>query len=175
MLGLGLDVAGATLLARGALSSTVELARSDTWLGVGPGSVVQRARDCVAGTFGLAALICGFAVQGGAYFVELAGKAHSSTGHHLGAALLGLALALGAFAATYVVWQVSRDRLATRLLVRVVAAHPGLETRRAELERLVRYAKAMGKPVSEQSTPQEKVRCLRQMFRLDVNEGDLAE
>lgn len=40
---------------------------------------------------------------------------------------------------------------------------------------LVKYAKAMGNPVSEDPSREEQVRWLRQIFRLDVNEQDLAE
>lgn len=64
--GIGFDIAGAWLLARGLLASSDELAlRTASLWGGNPAAVAGQIDDRIRGTIGVAALIAGFAYAGG--------------------------------------------------------------------------------------------------------------
>jgi hypothetical protein len=121
ILGLGLDLAGAVLIARGLLISPAAIARLNTWGGLESGSTVDRARNWVDALFGVVYLALGFACQAGAYFVELGGSAPTHGGRRplWGAFILIVTLCLA-----LLLWRVSKNRGLKRLLVAVAQNKP---------------------------------------------------
>jgi hypothetical protein len=118
--GLGFDIAGAYLLARGLLASPAEIARrSNTLPGFDPLLAVNQARDRVDGRIGLCALVSGFFLQAVAYALTLGGL---GGGGEEGDARRGfVAVALSALAAAFVLvpWRLTREWLLRRALVSV--------------------------------------------------------
>lgn len=119
VLGIGFDLAGGFLIARGLLLSPAQLKHFGTWGGIGAASVVDRARNRVDALFGLILLFAGFSIQLLAYLLELSGSgySHGASRLHLGLSLavLAVGLSLGA-------WTLLRHRLLNRLLVRIALA-----------------------------------------------------
>jgi hypothetical protein len=72
--GLGFDIAGAFLVARGLIADPAELNRvAGSFYGSNPYQAVSRARDRIDAISGLAALGLGFLLQGVGYLSLLAG------------------------------------------------------------------------------------------------------
>lgn len=98
-IGLGLDLAGGYLVARGLLTSDADMATARTFAGWGAQMTVMRARDRIDATFGLLYLGFGFLLQIVGYAAQLA-RPHTvrpSRGAAVGFLLLtaaALALAL---------------------------------------------------------------------------------
>jgi len=122
ILGLGLDLAGAMLIARGLLISPAAIARLNTWGGLESGSTVDRSRNWVDAFFGVVYLGLGFACQAAGYFAELGGSTPTSGGRRgLWAALIlviTLVLAL-------LLWWALKERGLKRLLIAVARSKPG--------------------------------------------------
>ncbi len=94
-LGLGFDIAGAYLLAKGLLLSPQQIrGLSGTFFGWNPREIVGRVDDKIAGTFGLLSLALGFLAQGVGYVAVLARGGTSRHGLVLGATAVA-AIALG--------------------------------------------------------------------------------
>jgi len=79
-IGLGLDLAGGYLVARGLLASDEDMATRNTFYGMGAQATVSRASDRVDATFGLAYLGSGFGLQIIGYVAEEAGVPSDRTG-----------------------------------------------------------------------------------------------
>lgn len=122
VLGLGLDLAGAVLIARGLLISPAAMARLNTWGGLESGSTVDRARNWVDAFFGVVYLGLGFACQAAGYFAELGGSAPKSGGYRTLWAALILAITL---ALALLLWWASKERGLKRLLIAVASNKPG--------------------------------------------------
>lgn len=73
--GLGLDLAGAYLLARGLLTSLPDIATARTYVGMGAQRTVQAVSDRVDGSAGLLCLLSGFLLQACGYAASSAGLA----------------------------------------------------------------------------------------------------
>jgi hypothetical protein len=136
--GIGLDIAGAYLLARGVRGSALEIVKTTTaYWGWSVPERVKYARDQVDGSYGLYALVGGFGVQLLAYAVMV--STDVDTGHSLGRG--AVAVAAGGLAAGLVlgVWKVTRLRLFRRFLLEI--AH--IESQDQEFVRLDRPDGAM--------------------------------
>jgi hypothetical protein len=149
VVGLGLDVFGGYLVARGLLVSPSALKAFGTVAGLGKADVVDRIRNRVDGGFGLALLILGFLLQLLGYLLELNGD---RSGHSIDRLVTGLLLLGLAMLAVYGLWRLGRDRLFKRALV-VVAKAPALiggqhiiEPSDKQTEWLAIYGNAAGWP-----------------------------
>ena len=78
--GLGLDIAGGYLVARGLLTDDADLATVRTFAGMGAQSTVARVQDRVDASFGLLYLGAGFALQAAGYAASEAGAGSGSPG-----------------------------------------------------------------------------------------------
>lgn len=92
-LGLGLDIAGGYLVARGLLKSDVDMATSRTWAGIGAQSTLAEASDRVDAGFGLTFLSFGFVLQAVGYLTTAAGVDAGPTGAGPAVAFIGTAAA----------------------------------------------------------------------------------
>jgi hypothetical protein len=119
--GIGCDIAGAWLLARGLLLSPHALWVRFTWAGVEQ-RFVDEARDRTLAVFGIAALIGGFAIQALGYALSLA--VESDTDASADRALVAVAFAVLAVALVLGVEAVTRRRRLRSLLLRVARADP---------------------------------------------------
>src|SRR4051812_39791358 len=109
--GLGFDIAGALLLARGLLSSAAEIAQLNTWAGVAGGATVAKVRDRVDAEFGIAALILGFTVQAIGYVVSLPGSTDGA-----GSIAVALGGVVVSSVSVLVTWRVAGPRRVKALL-----------------------------------------------------------
>jgi hypothetical protein len=140
-LGLGCDLAGGYLLARGLLRSPRAIRRRATYNGIYPGGLIDDAEDRVVASIGIWALLGGFGVQALAYTLVLGFGSSSSAGSLcqalVGVAATGVPLAaiLGAEAATH------RHRV-DAVLVRAAHEDPAAGVTRDEpdVEMLARVA-----------------------------------
>jgi hypothetical protein len=130
VLGLGLDLAGAMLIARGLLITPAAIARLSTWGGVESGSTVDRARNWIDALFGAAYLGLGFACQAAAYFAELAGATPKSGGCRALWAAVILAVTL---AIALLLWWALKELGLKRLLVSIARNKPGGSDSEAEI------------------------------------------
>lgn len=116
--GLGFDIAGAYLLARGLLAAPAEIARRSIGLpGFDPLLVINQARDRVDGRIGLFALLSGFFLQAVAYTLTLGGLGGGDGS--LGRAIVAGALCALAAALVLLPWKATKERLLFRTLVGV--------------------------------------------------------
>lgn len=121
LVGLVLDISGAVLLAKGLLLSPRTLSKLDTWWGVGHGQHQDRVANRVAGEFGVAYLVLGFALQFVGYSLDIAGVS-TETGSDRLAAALGMAVV--ALALAVLSWRVLRPARITSLEVAVEREGP---------------------------------------------------
>jgi hypothetical protein len=147
VIGIGFDIAGASLLARGLLTSPLEIARRATsFLGYSGPLATSQIEDKVDAIFGLAALLLGFILQAVGYAFVL-GRESTEKGHFataitaVGLALLAIAFVIGA-------WRLIRLPLVKRAAVRV--AHVNVFTLPVEVKErpygrlLVAYGEELG-------------------------------
>ena len=97
LVGVALDISGAILLAKGLLLSPRELARLNTFWGVGYGQHEDRCRNRVAGEFGVAYLVCGFILQAAGYLLAVSGTPDETGSARVVVAVV-LALVVGGIA-----------------------------------------------------------------------------
>jgi len=117
--GLGFDIAGAYLLARGLLTSPAEIARRSVSItGFNSLLMASQARDRIDGAIGLAALLFGFALQALAYALTLGGLGGGRDGDAR-RGLVALALSGAAVALVLVAWKAVSERLLRRTLLSV--------------------------------------------------------
>ncbi len=116
--GIGCDVAGAYLLARGLLVGPPTLAwRAGTYYGIHIGRLLGQVEDRVTGMFGVASLIFGFVVQAAGYVVVLGIGTPGE--HSLGRAIGAVVAAVVPAVAVVAIERALRRRLVRRMLVRV--------------------------------------------------------
>lgn len=155
--GLGFDIAGAWLLARGLLASPSEIAlRTAQLWGGNPATTAAELEDSVSGSFGLSALLFGFVVQGISYAIS-AQTDDPTTGTWVGVAIAAAVPIL----ATLAVEKLTHGWRLDRLIVEVSkfdadTKRLGKTPIKSELERL---AEACGREVpdvhTDQTTPDE--------------------
>lgn len=134
--GLGCDIAGAYLVARGLLASNEEILNSSgTFLGFNPRLVVARARDKVAAQFGIGSLLTGFLLQGVAYVLTVADGTEPSPGDS-GAAAFATVVGISAIVAVLGVYAAARRRLERRLLIDIASHDRNGRTPRPQAETL---------------------------------------
>jgi hypothetical protein len=125
--GIGFDIAGAVLLAKGLLLSPGKiLGLSATYAGFNPHEIVARAEDRASTLVGVAALVTGFLLQLTGYLIDLA--ARSTPPASFTRAAVALTIALIAIVVAVSVYSLTRPWLLRRLLLRI-AAHHGLPDR----------------------------------------------
>lgn len=114
--GLGAEIAGAVLLAKGLLVSPVQLyARSRGAIEFNASLTIGMCEDRVDATFGVAGICLGFAIQLAGYVTSLV----STPVAHGEAAGIAAAFVLPAAALVGIPWWVLRGRLVRREIVRV--------------------------------------------------------
>lgn len=119
--GLGFDIAGAILLAKGLLVSPQELKlRSVTYVGHNPPAIAGLVSDWVDGLFGIIGLSLGFALQIVGYSVVVVAGAGETRGAAGAAAAVYLAVL--AACALGVAWAISRPHLVRARVVDVAFA-----------------------------------------------------
>lgn len=157
--GLGIDVAGAYLLARGLLASPAVMARRrKRWSDFNPSLAVAQAEDKVDAMFGLSALGIGFFIQTVGYVLTLAGIGGATGGS---AALFGIALAVIAAALILVGHRYARTRGVKTQLIRIAmfsSARSGDEERleKPSAQQLYYYGVEMGvDPLPDESAARE--------------------
>ena len=144
--GIGCDIAGATLLARGVLGSDAQIAMaSSARLGWNPVDLHGRIADRVDGSAGLAGLILGFVAQAVGYALGLGG-ATSRTGTQ--AVLTGVAFAVVGAGLVGGGWRATRDRRLRARMIAVARVSPatGLPLPQLDVERLRAVGVLAGKP-----------------------------
>ncbi len=116
--GIGLDIAGASLLAKGLLLSDGQvLGLSKPYLDLHPGQVVARIDDRIAATVGVLSLVLGFVTQLVGYsvdFVARPGGSASVTRALLTALVAGIPIVV-----VYLVYRLTRGWLSRRQMIRV--------------------------------------------------------
>ena len=116
VVGIGFDLVGAYLVARGLLASPATLAlRAGTFIGTNPNFVVDGVKDRTDAIFGLSFLGLGFSLQAVGYVLDL-GFAPSNDAS-LTRAAVAVALMLATMGSTLVLWRSLRDRLVARTLI----------------------------------------------------------
>lgn len=119
VVGLGVELVGAWLIARGLLIPLPALKTFGTHAGIGVADVVDRARNRIDGQFGVALLLLGFALQLVGYLVELdGGELRQGRDRLLTALVLLGSSMLVATAAS----RILRDRTFKRMLVKIAMA-----------------------------------------------------
>lgn len=119
--GLGLDLAGAYLLARGLLTALPDIATARTFIGMGAQSAVRAVQNKIDGTSGLLYLTSGFLLQAGGYLAGAAGlePGKPSTGR----ALTFAALTACALLAGLLLHRIAAPRRTRALALRVTCLH----------------------------------------------------
>ena len=120
VVGLGFDLVGAWLLARGLIAKPdVIVMRITSFWGAGmdPASGFAAAEDRVDGSFGVWVLVAGFGLQALGYVLDLAGG--SSSAHSTARALTALALLVAGVVVTLGAWRLARPHLLRAVLVEV--------------------------------------------------------
>jgi hypothetical protein len=128
--GLGFDIAGAYLVSRGLLAPGPKIAqKATTYWGGSPHTMVAAAEDRVAGVFGLCSLVFGFALQGTAYFLVIAGA--SIGDHGIAQATVAATLAWLPVMLVLVSERLARPELARRTVVEAAKWDPNARKTRA--------------------------------------------
>lgn len=114
--GTAFDLLGAWFLARGLLSSPVQLVRrSSTFVGMNVAMAVESAGEHVDGRFGVLAILGGFVMQAGGYcaYIAAAPHVHASGGR----ALVSIVLAVLAALIVFLGWRRWRMAATRRVLI----------------------------------------------------------
>jgi len=118
VVGIGLDIAGAVLLAQGLLMSDRQvLGLSRTYLNLSPDQVVARVGDRIAGSVGVVSLVLGFAAQLAGYVISLSTR--SNVDSSLPRGLTAVLFALAAILFVRLAYLVIRHSFERHLLIRV--------------------------------------------------------
>lgn len=121
LVGLGLDISGAILLAKGLLLSPRELAMLNTMYGSGEGVHRDRCRNRALGEFGVTYLTAGFILQAVGYALEIGGHPSTTGTSRLLAALV---LTAAVVAVAWTGWALLNSRRVDVLLAKAEAKHP---------------------------------------------------
>jgi hypothetical protein len=144
VVGVGFDVAGAWLLARGLLAGPAEIAlRTASLWGGNPATTASQLEDRLNGTLGVASLILGFSLQAVAYGIVV-GHDDLSGGNWIGVAISAVA----PIAALLLFDRITRPRRLRRLIVDI-ARYDVSERRmrdRPKAKTIVELATACGYP-----------------------------
>lgn len=119
VVGLGVEIVGAWLIARGLLIPLPALKNFGTHAGIGVAAVVDRARNRIDGQFGVALLLLGFTLQLLGYLLELDGGEARPEQDRLLTALILLGSSMLLAGGT---WRALRDRMFKRALVKIAMA-----------------------------------------------------
>jgi hypothetical protein len=118
--GIGFDIAGAVLVAKGLLAAPADqFRRSETIVGLNPAVIASAARDWADAIIGIAALILGFVFQAVGYVL---GAVDHDRASGVSAALAEVAIAVGALLAALALWRLIAGRLRLRRAIRIVQA-----------------------------------------------------
>jgi hypothetical protein len=122
--GIGFDIAGALLLAKGLLvSAKAQWSRNVSgWGGYSFGQIIAWAEDWVDAVLGASSLAIGFALQAADYAL-ITGGLHVRRGG-IAAGLIAVGFAVVAGLLTVVVWRASRRRLVRSRVIAVSRAVP---------------------------------------------------
>lgn len=116
VVGIGFDLVGAYLVARGLLASPSTLAlRAGTFLGSNPNFVVDGVKDRTDAIFGVSFLGLGFSLQAVGYFLDL-GFAPGNEAS-VARAAVAVVLMLLTMAAALGLWRSLKDQLIARTLI----------------------------------------------------------
>lgn len=149
VVGVGLDMSGAYLVARGLLIPFPQLKIFGQYGGQGAADVVDRAKNRVDAQFGIGLLLAGFLFQFAGYAFELNGEVPHSGSARLVGALVLLVLAIGISLGA---WRLARHPLFMRTLVNTAMApsvltQPGKEeTLNDKINNLASYGPHAGHP-----------------------------
>jgi hypothetical protein len=125
LVGLGYDITGAILLARGLIASAtgISLLVATYWGGFNNDDAVDRCKNRIDGESGLALLALGFLLQAVGYVLEVSGV-HTASGG-AGRAITAVVLAVVAVIPLLGLWWVLRPRRLKFLLIKVAKEAPG--------------------------------------------------
>jgi len=119
VVGIGFDIAGAYLLAKGLLMSdrqVLGLARS--YYGASPDQVVARVDDRIAGTVGVAALVVGFLFQLAGYVIN-SSIASATTSASIMRGIAAVGIAASAIVVVGIAYLTARPPARRKLLIRL--------------------------------------------------------
>jgi hypothetical protein len=158
-LGIGFDIAGAYLVARGLLVPVPVMQRRATaFIGGNVMDFATQVRDRIDGEVGLWALFAGFVIQAAAY-VTVAGGAEVSTGG-LGHVVVAVTATVAPALVIALCVRLFRPRRLRQMCVEA-ARYPTEGGPRSELpfaNRLMYFGKALGKPALEGESPEDYAR-----------------
>ena len=146
VVGLGVELIGAGLIARGLLAPLWVVKSFGTWGGIGAANVVDRARNRVDALFGVVFLAVGFLAQLAGYLAEIHGNHLAHGGGLLGDSLILLAIAMGI---PLVAWCLLHRRALKAMLVEIAFTplradgEEDAESREKSLEWLGEYARVL--------------------------------
>ena len=161
--GLGFEMAGAYLLARGVLSGPREMARrAVSYYDFSAPLALAEARDRVDGNAGIFGLVGGFALQVAGYVAALAG---GENGHGSGRAAVAAAIAALAAAVALGIWRLAREAAVRRTLVTISSFDERGNTRRPSAARLRVFGAELGEePRPDERTPAGATEYARRVF-----------
>jgi hypothetical protein len=146
VVGLGVELVGAWLIARGLVAPLWVVKSFGTWGGIGAANVVDRARNRVDALFGVVFLAAGFLAQLAGYLAEIHGDHVAHGGGLLGDSLILLAVAMGVPLGLWVLLH----RWALKAMLVKIAFTPlradgeeDVESREKSLEWLGEYARVL--------------------------------
>jgi hypothetical protein len=123
MFGIGLDIAGAVLVAKGLLIGPEQMfQRTGTRLGFSAPVLIGFAEDWCDGAFGVGALVGGFIFQAVGYAVVVDGR-HAGVG--TARAAVGILCAVAAAVLVSVLWVAFRRRLLLRRILMIARVRSG--------------------------------------------------
>jgi hypothetical protein len=162
--GLGCELAGAYLLARGLLRSPRAIRRRSTFGGIYPGGVMDDADDRVLASWGVFGLLVGFAVQLVAYLVILGSG--TSPEASCGRAAIGAIAALVPGAAILGAERWTHKRRVDTLIVRIAREDlsNGITRDEPDLDLLVKVADWRGE---KRCDDESDVAYARRVFRCE--------
>lgn len=125
VVGLGFDLAGAAILARGLLLDSASIAALGTYRGVSHGTTVERCSDRAHAELGLSALVLGFFLQAVGYAAVIGGAEQASGMREAAVAVFLLVVAV---ALVVWLWRRSHTPRLKHLLVSVALHMPTSKT-----------------------------------------------
>jgi len=169
--GIGFDIAGAVLLAKGLLlSSRHILSISSTYLGFNSQEIVSRVEDKVSTYFGVGALVLGFLLQLAGYALDLALRSAPPASPIRG----GLAFAVVGFVIVFVVlfYRLSLPAWRMRFLFDIAHYDNDHSTKQAHPygRRLVFFGEKIGFPIKDDESEVDYARRVWHVGR--ITEGD---
>lgn len=165
--GIGLDVAGAYLLALGLLQTPERIRRRSTFGGIYPGGIIDDVENRSTARVGLSALLAGFSVQAAAYVLQLAFD--RAAGTSLDRAAVGVASAAIPAMLVLVVEKRTRPRRFDRMVVRVARASPDGTHGAPDMRMLAKIAEWRG---DQRHADEDDAAFAKRVFRLKEPQPD---